>query len=50
MIPYSIIRTNVAALCGLVKEICDSEFNKEDFLATMLGGIVSAIISLFSIL
>ena len=50
VIPYSIIGTNVSVLCGLVKEICDSEFNKEDFLATMFGGIVAVIISLFSIL
>ena len=32
VIPYSIIGTNVAVLCGVVKEICDSEFNKEDLL------------------
>lgn len=50
VVPYSIIGTNVSVLCGVVKEICDSEFNKEDFLATMFGGIVAVIISLFSIL
>ena len=50
VIPYSIIGTNVAVLCGLVKELCDSEFNKEDFLATMFGGIISIAISLFSLL
>ena len=50
VIPYSIIGTNVSVLCGLVKELCDSEFNKEDFLATMFGGIVAVIISLFSLL
>ena len=50
MIPYSIIGTNVAVLCGVVKELCDSEFNKEDFLATMFGGIMSIAISLFSLL
>ena len=50
VIPYSIIGTNVAVLCGVVKEICDSEFNKEDFLATMFGGIIAIVISLFSIL
>ena len=50
VIPYSIIGTNVAVLCGLVKELCDSEFNKEDFLATMFGGIIAVIISLFSLL
>lgn len=50
VIPYSIIGTNVSVLCGLVKEICDSEFNKEDFLATMFGGIIAIVISLFSIL
>lgn len=50
VIPYSIIGTNVAVLCGIVKELCDSEFNKEDFLATMFGGILAVIISLFSLL
>ena len=50
VIPYSIIGTNVAVLCGLVKELCDSEFNKEDFLATMFGGIIAIAISLFSLL
>ena len=50
VIPYSIIGTNVSVLCGIVKEICDSEFNKEDFLATMFGGIMSIIISSISLL
>ena len=50
VIPYSIIGTNVAVICGVVKEICDSEFNKEDFLATMFGGIISIVISLISLL
>ena len=50
VIPYSIIGTNVSVLCGIVKELCDSEFNKEDFLATMFGGIMSIVISLFSLL
>ena len=50
VIPYSIIGTNVSVLCGIVKELCDSEFNKEDFIATMFGGIVAVIISLFSLL
>lgn len=50
VVPYSIIGTNVAVLCGLFKELCDSEFNKEDFLATMFGGIVAVIISLISLL
>lgn len=50
VVPYSIIGTNIAVLCGLVKELCDSEFNKEDFLATMFGGIMSIAISLFSLL
>ena len=50
VILYSIIGTNVAVFCGLVKELCDSEFNKEDFLATMFGGIMSIAISLFSLL
>ena len=50
VVPYSIIGTNVAVICGIVKELCDSEFNKEDFIATMFGGIVAVIISLFSLL
>ena len=50
VIPYSIIGTNVAVICGVAKELCDSEFNKEDFLATMFGGIMSIAISLFSLL
>ena len=50
VIPYSIIGTSVSVLCGLVKELFDSEFNKEDFLATMFGGIMSIVISLFSLL
>ena len=50
VILYSIIGTNVSVLCGIVKELCDSEFNKEDFLTTMFGGIVAVIISLFSLL
>ena len=50
VIPYSILGTNVSVLCGLVKELCDSEFNKEDFLATMFGGIMAVIISLISLL
>ena len=50
VILYSIIGTNVSVICGVVKEICDSEFNKEDFLATMFGGIMSIVISLFSLL
>lgn len=50
VIPYSIIGTNVSVICGLVKELRDSEFNKEDFLATMFGGIFAVIISLFSLL
>ena len=50
VILYSIIGTNVSVLCGIVKELCDSEFNKEDFLATMFGGIIAIAISLFSLL
>ena len=50
VIPYSILGTNVAIICGVVKELCDSEFNKGDFLATMFGGIVAIVISLFSLL
>ena len=50
VIPYSIIGTNVAVLCGIVKELCDSEFSKEDFLATMFGGIIAIVISLLSLL
>lgn len=33
VIPYSILETDVSVICGVVKEICDSEFNKEYFLA-----------------
>ena len=50
VVPYSIIGTNVSVICGLVNELCDSEFSIEDFLATMFGGIVAVIISLFSLL
>ena len=50
VIPYSILGTNFSVLCGVVKELCDSEFNEEDFLATMFGGIVSIVISLISLL
>ena len=50
VILYSIIGTNVSVLCGVVKEICDSEFNKEDFLSTMFGGIIAIVISLFLLL
>ena len=50
VILYSIIGANVAVFCGVVKELCDSEFNKEDFLATMFGGIIAIAISLFSLL
>ena len=39
VIPYSIIGTNVSVLSGLVKKLCDSELNTEDFIAKMLGGI-----------
>ena len=50
VIPYSIIGTNVSVICGVVKELCDSELNKADFLATMFGGIIAIVISLFSLL
>lgn len=50
VIPYSILGANVSVICGVVKELCDSEFNKGDFLATMFGGIVSIVISLISLL
>ena len=50
VILYSIIGTNVSVICGVVKELCDSEFNKEDFLATMFGGIFAIVITLFSLL
>ena len=33
VIPYSILETDASVICGVVKEICDSEFNKEYFLA-----------------
>ena len=50
VVPYSIIGTNVSVLCGLVKELCDSEFNKENFITTMFGGIITIVISLISLL
>ena len=50
VILYSIIGTNVAVICGLVKELLDTEFSIEDFLATMFGGIVAVIVSLLSLL
>ena len=50
VIPYSIIGTNVSVICGVFKEILDTEFSIEDFLATMFGGIISIAISLFSLL
>ena len=50
VVPYSILGTNVAVLCGIIKELLDTEFSIEDFLATMFGGIVSIVISLFSLL
>lgn len=50
VILYSILGTNVAILCGVVKELWDSEFNKEDFLATMFGGILAIVLSLISLL
>ena len=50
VVPYSIIGTNIAVLCGVVKEILDTEFSIEDFLATMFGGIMSIAISLFSLI
>ena len=50
VIPYSIIGTNVSVICGVVKELLDTEFSIEDFLATMFGGIIAIVISLFSLL
>ena len=50
VIQYSLIGTSVSVICGLVKEFCDYEFNKEDFLATTFGGIIAIVISLFSLL
>ena len=50
VIPYSIIGTNVSVICGLAKEILDTEFSIEDFLATMFGGIIATVITLFSLL
>ena len=50
VISYSIIGTNVAVLCVVGKEICYSKFKKKDFLATMFGGIIAIVISLFSLL
>ena len=39
VIPYSILGTNVSVICGLVKELCDSEFNKTDFPGVLHGEI-----------
>ena len=50
VIPYSILGTNVSVICGIIKELLDTEFSMEDFLATMFGGIMSITISLFSLL
>ena len=50
VIPYSILGTYVAVLCGVAKGLCDSEFNKEDLIATMFGGIIAIVISLISLL
>ena len=50
VITYSILGTNVSVLCGIIKEILDTEFNIKDFLATMFGGIIAIVISLFSLL
>ena len=50
VIPYSILGTNVAVFCGIIKELLDTEFSIKDFLATMFGGIMSIAISLFSLL
>ena len=50
VVPYSILGTNVAVFCGISKEVLDAEFCIKDFLATMFGGIVAVIISLFSLL
>ena len=33
VIPYSILETDVSVICGVVKEICDLEFNEEYFLS-----------------
>ena len=50
VISYSILGTNIAVFCGIIKELLDTEFSIKDFLATMFGGIISMIISLFSLL
>ena len=50
VIPYSIIGTNVSVFCGIAKELLDTEFSIKDFLATMFGGIIAIVISLFSLL
>lgn len=50
VIQYSLIGTSVSVLCGLVKEFCDYEFNKEDFLATTFGGMMATVITLFLLL
>ena len=50
VIPYSILGVNAATLCGIVKDLLDSEFNIKNTFATILGGIMAVIISLFLLL
>ena len=50
VVPYSILGVNVATLCGIVKDLLDSEFNIKDTFATILGGIMAVMISLISLL
>ena len=47
---YSVIGVNAALIIGVAKELLDSEFNIKDVFATVLGGILAVIISLFSLL
>ena len=50
VIPYSILGVSVATLCGIVYDLLDSNFDIKDTFATMFGGIISIVISLFSLL
>ena len=49
VVPYSILGVNTATLCGIVKDLLDSEFNIKDTFATILGGIMAVMISLISL-
>ena len=50
VVPHSIIGVNAAILCGIVKDLLDSEFDIKNTFATILGGITAVIILLISLL